>query len=310
MVAQFSVSGAPAQVFSVSSASALPTREAYTAIEFLYDFFNRELFSGQLPACLFTFQRQPRVMGYFSRKRWINQDQTYVDELAINPEYFYGSPLEELCQTIVHEQCHVWQYHFGTPSRTGYHNKEWADKMEALGLMPSTTGLPGGGRVGQKMDDYILASGPLHEAIKTLSNQGFKLSWVDTIPAFRSPRAVKVFDGAGCRTAASAIYVIGSTPQPASALVPLAAAEAEPATGVVGDPTLSVSGEIKGGSPWEPDAVMALPVECVQLTPLPAMLKKPQTRVKYRCGCDNQVWGRPRLDIGCNTCGGRFQESV
>ena len=31
--------------------------------------------------------------------------------------------------------CHQWQQHFGKPSRNGYHNKQWADKMESVGLI-------------------------------------------------------------------------------------------------------------------------------------------------------------------------------
>ena len=38
---------------------------------------------------------------------------------------------------------HLEQAHFGKPSRNGYHNKEWADLMERVGLMPSDTGAPG-----------------------------------------------------------------------------------------------------------------------------------------------------------------------
>ena len=43
-------------------------------------------------------------------------------------------PIEESMGTLVHEMVHFWQQEFGTPSRRGYHNREWADKMEALGL--------------------------------------------------------------------------------------------------------------------------------------------------------------------------------
>ena len=35
------------------------------------------------------------------------------------------------------------------------YNKEFAEKMMSVGLMPSTTGKPGGKTVGQKMSDYF-----------------------------------------------------------------------------------------------------------------------------------------------------------
>lgn len=31
-----------------------------------------------------------------------------------------------------------------------------------------------------------------------------------------------------------------------------------------------------------------------------------KTRVKYRCQCSN-VWGKPSLDMTCNTCGALFK---
>ena len=35
---------------------------------------------------------------------------------------------------------HVWQHQHGKPSSRGYHNREWAAKMKAIGLQPSNTG--------------------------------------------------------------------------------------------------------------------------------------------------------------------------
>ena len=35
---------------------------------------------------------------------------------------------------------HHWQQCFGSPSRNGYHNMQWARKMVEVGLMPSATG--------------------------------------------------------------------------------------------------------------------------------------------------------------------------
>jgi hypothetical protein len=39
--------------------------------------------------------------------------------------------LEDSLSTLFHEKAHLWQHHFGNPSRTGYHNKEWAACMAA-----------------------------------------------------------------------------------------------------------------------------------------------------------------------------------
>lgn len=43
-------------------------------------------------------------------------------------------------------------------------NEEWADKMEGIGLMPSSTGKPGGSRTGEKMADYAIEGGLFMQA--------------------------------------------------------------------------------------------------------------------------------------------------
>lgn len=197
--------------------------------------------------------------------------------------------------------------HFGTPSRRSYHNKEWADKMESLGLMPSSTGLPGGNRVGQKMDDYILKGGPIHMAIQKLQGGGFRLGWVDTMPAFRSARPAKIFDQAGIKVAVASASVIGSIVKAAVRSEGLAADSDEARLASM---TYDVT-DIQECIPTTNDFA-GLDLESqlieIELTPFPIAAKKPQTRVKYRCGCDNQVWGRPKLNLTCNDCNGQFTE--
>jgi len=95
-----------------------------------------------------------------------------------HPSYFAVVPLLEVLQTLVHEMVHAWQFHFGKPGRRGYHNKEWADKMEAIGLMPSSTGKPGGARTGEKMADYAIPGGLFMQATDKLLTQDFKISGI------------------------------------------------------------------------------------------------------------------------------------
>ncbi|PKQ01273.1 MAG: sprT domain-containing protein [Alphaproteobacteria bacterium HGW-Alphaproteobacteria-13] len=160
-----------------------PTTQAYAELQRAFDHYNRSLFAGELPYCLITMQREKRTYGYFSRRRFVHTvDQRSTDEIAINPSYFAVVPLLEILQTIVHEMVHAWQAHFGKPSRPGYHNQEWAEKMEAIGLMPSSTGAPGGARTGQKMADYPLPGGPFMLATDELLTRDFQISWCDRFP--------------------------------------------------------------------------------------------------------------------------------
>lgn len=156
-----------------------PTTELYASMQSAYDHFNKSLFDGSLPKVIFTTQRKKNVMGYFSRERWVSLDGSLCHEIAINPSYVARSSLIELLQTLVHEMTHCWQYDLGTTGRRGYHNKEWAEKMELIGLMPSSTGREGGTKTGDKMSDYPIPDGTFINECSLLIATGFNLPWID-----------------------------------------------------------------------------------------------------------------------------------
>jgi hypothetical protein len=61
---------------------------------------------------------------------------------------------QKILEILTHNLVHLYQYEFSTPPRKGYHDREWADKMESIGLIPSTTSESGGKRVGDSMAQY------------------------------------------------------------------------------------------------------------------------------------------------------------
>ncbi|WP_296044537.1 SprT-like domain-containing protein [uncultured Alteromonas sp.] len=159
-----------------------PTNELYQPLVDAYDHFNQTLFHEKLPAVIFTLQRKKNVAGFFAAQRWGNIEGGKCNEIAINPSYFANSRIIEVFQTLVHEMVHAWQFHNGTPSTGHYHNKEWAQKMIEIGLMPSTTGEPGGDIVGRQMGDFIIKEGAfLREARVLIENPQFSLMWVDRL---------------------------------------------------------------------------------------------------------------------------------
>lgn len=160
-----------------------PTEQAYTEFSEAYDFYNERLFNARLPGCLFTMQRKAHTYGYFSSKRFVSRAGRQADEIALNPEVFAVVPLVEILQTLVHEMTHQWQQHFGTPGRRRYHNKEWGDMMESVGLMPSHTGQPGGRKTGEQMMDYVIEGGPFDRATRELVAGDFGITWLDRFPA-------------------------------------------------------------------------------------------------------------------------------
>jgi len=160
-----------------------PTQVAYAELQQAYDYFNRELFKGELPSCLITLQRTAvRVAGHFSAERFASPDDRKTDEIALNPMHFRQAAKWRMqaLQTLAHEMCHLWQHHCGKQqSRKAYHNAEWGAKMESIGLMPSATGAPGGKKTGQKMGDYPIAGGLFETAAKALLADGFRFTWRD-----------------------------------------------------------------------------------------------------------------------------------
>ena len=130
-----------------------------------FAYFNKTIFADKLPACVITISSTGRQYGHHTRDRFVcrksdalgNKDQ-FKDEIALNPDSFDREDIVIL-STLVHEMAHLWQGVFGEASRAAYHNKEWGDRMEDLGLMPSDIGLEGGKRTGQKMSHYIMHGG-------------------------------------------------------------------------------------------------------------------------------------------------------
>ena len=156
-----------------------PTAQINREIQVIADEFNLKLFEGKLPQVMFTMQRSANSLGHFIPAKWEDRNGNEVGEISLNPAYFSSQPLIQIFQTIVHEQCHLWQHAYGKPSRHGYHNQEWAKKMIEIGLVPSSTGVDGGKQTGQKMSDYPAQNGIFIEVCRYLVKKGLGLSWVD-----------------------------------------------------------------------------------------------------------------------------------
>jgi predicted SprT family Zn-dependent metalloprotease len=148
---------------------ATPTTDQYRQFQYLHGYFNEKLRLG-VQAAMLAFSRKARTFGYFAADRWRDhgEDSSRVSEIALNPDCL-SHTAREIAATIVHEMVHQWQHEHGEKkSRRGYHNAEWASKMENVGLMPSSTGKPGGNKTGAKMSDYVIEGGPFAVAFDEL----------------------------------------------------------------------------------------------------------------------------------------------
>lgn len=162
-----------------------PTEVQFRAFQQMYDYMNRTVFGGGLKPVILNFSRRAKTLGFFAPDRWTRSAGTAgvrVHEISLNPAYLALRPPRDVASTLVHEMVHLWQQEFGKPSRTGYHNAEWADKMEAVGLMPSTTAAPGGARVGQAVSHYVFDDGPFARAFEAMPG-AFLLPWQSYEPS-------------------------------------------------------------------------------------------------------------------------------
>lgn len=156
-----------------------PTKETYDAFQQAYDVINRSLFKSELPNCLITLQRRKRTYGYFSADRFGREDGHATDEIAINPAHFCDRPVKEILATLAHEMVHLWQHHFGKTGRGRYHNKQWAEKMKAIGLQPTDTGDEGGKETGDKIHHLIMPDGRFDRSMNKLLARGFSIAWME-----------------------------------------------------------------------------------------------------------------------------------
>jgi hypothetical protein len=139
-----------------------PTQLQVRAIEKAYDYFNAKLFFGELPRCILTTGRASSnegavgsMMAYYWRQA--NNDEA-IHQITLDWRLFIFEA-KEVYAVLVHEMVHLWQVEYGDPPKNTYHNKEWAFKMQEVGLVPSHTGKLGGDKTGEKMSHYISSGG-------------------------------------------------------------------------------------------------------------------------------------------------------
>jgi predicted SprT family Zn-dependent metalloprotease len=164
-----------------------PTADQFGAYRAMFQHFNRELFDGQLPEPLLNFSRGPQsTVAFFAFERWLNStSQARTHEISLNPRHLADGSACDTAQSLVHEMVHQWQYTYGTPGRKGYHNREWSEKMVAVGLQPidAKTGKPA--MSAHSMSDAVISGGEFERAFTALPAAAL-LPW-SCVEAQRAP---------------------------------------------------------------------------------------------------------------------------
>lgn len=155
-----------------------PTGEQFTALRLMFDHFNAALFGGSLPSVLLNLSRYSRrTIAFFAPDRWRHHDgTTTTHEISLNPAHLVDGSAIETASSLAHEMCHLWQQVHGTPPRRGYHDREWSQKMLAIGLQPLDvkTGQPA--MSAHNMDHSIVDGGAFARAFDALP-AGALLPW-------------------------------------------------------------------------------------------------------------------------------------
>jgi hypothetical protein len=102
---------APQRRVSYERPERITTAEA-DALQKAFDHFNRELFGGQLPDVLFTYQRHAGMLGHFAPNHFSSRTggTRKPHNIALNPDGFVGKSDEFICSVLTHEQAHEKDY--------------------------------------------------------------------------------------------------------------------------------------------------------------------------------------------------------
>lgn len=159
-----------------------PTLETYGDFQLAYRQLNMSLFDGVLPDVMFTLARTRHANGYVMPEGFnAMSDGETVAEIGLNPSTFAHRTAEEILSTIAHEMVHLDQHLHGKPSPYGYHNREFANRMRAIGLQASATGKPGGAEVGQHMTHYIIDGGRFQSIARSLIALGWQVRYTSPV---------------------------------------------------------------------------------------------------------------------------------
>lgn len=208
-----------------------------------------------------------------------------------------------ISELLMCQLAHSWQTHCGQEkSRHTYHNTEWADKMTAIGLEPSSTGMPDGKRTGEKVTHYIIKGGPFDVFCDELLATGDFVSWFDRHSAVDGELNHYVHAGGAVEPGTEQ-----SAEQPADATE--GEAHTEPSQQPDEAPAVATAPAKSAPPPPVAPVGKALGAQVAAKLSTPTARKaanggvNKSNRAKYVCpDCTTAAWGKPGLHLICGTC--------
>lgn len=112
----------------------------------IYNHLNEEFFGGELPEVIITFTGTKGAHGHMTTAPvWVADETSGKYEMNISAYTINRSP-DEICETILHEQCHLYDNIHGIEDCSNggrYHNKKFKETAESHGLTVSQSGYHG-----------------------------------------------------------------------------------------------------------------------------------------------------------------------
>ena len=130
---------------------------------------------GKLPGPVIGFERfDIRVLAYYR----LGKNAFGLDDEIVLNERHLERPLYSILETVLHEQIHLWQQRFGEhPVTRNYHNKEFCEKCESIGLHPlpvvGSHYLPADGA----FEDLLRRNGILKPPFRFPVGEGERRNW-------------------------------------------------------------------------------------------------------------------------------------
>jgi len=102
------------------------------------DFFNIAFFKAQpAPTPAISFEKtKVNNLGHYviGRNAFGVKENINLNRVHLN------RPLWDMLATLLHEMTHSWQYRYGNPSKSWFHNKEFQMKLLAFGILVDKKG--------------------------------------------------------------------------------------------------------------------------------------------------------------------------
>jgi len=119
-------------------ASDWPLNDLASELAWWVDFFNIAFFKDEVvPVPAISFERTKITnLGHYV----IGRNSLGIKENINLNRAHLNRPLWDVLATLIHEMAHSWQFMYGSPGKSWFHNKEFQLKMLELGIVINNRG--------------------------------------------------------------------------------------------------------------------------------------------------------------------------